>query len=103
MRGPECLALILGRARHEHSTGAVREQLGHDLHALLGRLARPVHRLGGALTEVTVMVDESVANIAERKSGQAVHRVVGRHATLRHVEHQLAKRVGVHDPHARTG
>ena len=48
------------------------------------------------------MIDERVANIAERKSGQAIHRVVGRHATLRHVEHQLAKRVGVHDPHART-
>ncbi len=54
------------------------EQLADDPHALLGRLARAVHRFGGTLPQRPMVVDESIAEIGERKPAQTGDGVVGR-------------------------
>ena len=53
------------------------DQLGDDPHALLGGLAGPVDRLGHALAERSMMVDEGIAEIGERQPPQAGDRLVG--------------------------
>ena len=45
--------------------------------ALLGRLARPVDRLGHALAQGAVVVDEGVADVGERQPPQPADDVVG--------------------------
>ncbi len=77
VRGLERLALILVHPRHQNGTIAVVEQLGHDPHALLGRLARRVHGLGCALPNVSMMVHQRVPHISERKASQAGRGIVG--------------------------
>ncbi len=80
--------------------GAVVEQLADDAHALLGRLARPVHRLRHALAQGAVVVDEGVADVGERQPPQPAHDLVGVDAPGGQVVEQRPQRRFVHARHA---
>ena len=59
------------------------EQLADDAGALLGRLARPEHRLGHALAQGAVVVDEGVADVGERQPAQPGDDLVGARSARR--------------------
>ena len=71
--------LRVGGAGEQHRSGARIEQLGDDRRALLGRLARAVHRLGATLAQRAVVVDAGEAEIGVRQAPQPCDRVVRRH------------------------
>jgi hypothetical protein len=76
----------------------LRQQLGHDLGAVGGRLARGVDRLGDALAQGTVVVDAGEAEIGEGEAPQTADGVVGRQGARPHVVEQLSQGRLVHDP-----
>ena len=94
--GHDGLGLVVGRPGQQHGRGAVGEQLADDAHALLGRLARPVHGLGQALAQAAVVVDEGVTDVGERQPAQAAHDLVGVDATGSEVVEQRPQRRFVH-------
>ncbi len=71
------VGLMVVDAREDHRRGIATEELPDDGHALLGRLAGGVHRLGGSLPQCPVMVDARKAEIGERKAPQNGDGVVG--------------------------
>ena len=75
------------------------EQLGDDAHALLGCLARPVHRFRHALAERAVVVDERVAEVGERQPREARRGLVGRHLAGPDALDQRPQRGIVHSTH----
>ena len=94
--GDDGLGLVVGGPGQQHRRRAVVEQLADDAHALLGRLARPVHRLGHALAQRAVVVDEGVADVGERQPLQPAHDLVGVDAPGREVVEQRPQRRFVH-------
>ena len=75
--GGDGFELVVVGPGQQDGPGAVGEQLADDAHALLGRLARPVHGLGHALAQRPVVVDEGVAEVGERQPGEGGDDVVG--------------------------
>ncbi len=76
------------------------EQLGDDANALLGRLAGPVHRLGHPLAQRPMVIDERVAEVGERQSGEPRHGLVGGHLAGPDAIDQRPQRGIVHSAHA---
>ena len=79
----------------QHRAGAVGEQLADDAHALLGGLARPVDRLGHALAQGAVVVDEGVAEVGERQAAQAARRRRRRRRAPARTSSSSARSVGL--------
>lgn len=65
VRGLESLALVIAHPRDEYGSGSVLEQFADDAHALFGRLARRVHRLGSTLAQMSMVIDEGISYVGE--------------------------------------
>ena len=75
---------------------SLRQQLRHDLGAVLWSLPRPVHRLGCALPQRPVVVDAGEPEIGEREPAQPADGVVRIEHARSHVVEQLAESGFVH-------
>ena len=80
-------------------TGAVGplQQVGDHGGTVLGRLARPVDRLGQAEPQVAVVVDPGEPQIGVGEAPEPAHGVVGRAASRGDVVDECSERGGIHD------
>ena len=77
MRVEQGLLLFGCGASDQHRAGPVGEQLLHDRHTVLWRLARAVHGFGQPLPESSVVIDSGNAQVHEGKPAELCHGLLG--------------------------
>ena len=68
--------LLVGHPTEHHRSLPVSEQFTDDADALIDGLAGRIDRLGHALAQVTMMVDQGIAEVGKGQAAQLAHRLI---------------------------